>query len=206
MIFRPHVWQARFIAPRDPGTAAIAGLNILGTGLGIAGQAQRAQADAAQASYMAQVARNNQALAEINARHAEDQGAAAAARQQLQTAQLIGRQRSALAAQGGDVNSGSDLDLLGDTARAGAADTATTRNDAAWKAWSYRQQGLDSAASANAAEARAGAITGALPYGIGSSLLGGAERLTPYWLKAFPSATPGIDGGRASSTITDGIV
>jgi hypothetical protein len=42
----------------DPGTAAIVSMltTMAGTGLGIAGQAQRASADAAQANYMAQVA------------------------------------------------------------------------------------------------------------------------------------------------------
>ncbi len=180
--------------------------SVLGTGLSIAGQSQKAQADAAQAAYQAQVARNNQALMEINARQAEAQGESDAERQELQTSQLEGRQRAALAAQGGDVNSGSNLDLLGDTARAGATDIATIRNNAAWKAYGYRVAGLGDEAVANADDSAAANATASLPFGIGSSLLGGASRVADKWKAAFggddgtPDNINPFDGSYVSTT------
>ncbi len=186
MIFRPQVWERRHIAPRDPGTAAMIGLQALGTGLSIAGQSQKAQSEAGQAAYQAQVARNNQALMEINARRAEVQGDADADKQNLRTGQLEARQRAALAAQGGDVNSGTDLDLVTDTARAGATDASTIRNDAAWKAYGYRTQGLNFGAQASAADASGANALASLPFGIGSSLLGGASSIAGKWNDLWP--------------------
>ncbi len=189
MLFRPLVWERRYVAPAGAAAPAIAvASTVLGSGLSIAGQSQKAGADAAQAAYQAQVARNNQALMEINARQAEAQGESDAERQELQTSQLEGRQRAALAAQGGDVNSGSNLDLLGDTARAGATDIATIRNNAAWKACGYRVAGLGDAGAANAADSAAANATASLPFGIGSSLLSDARQVGGYWGQAYPGS------------------
>jgi len=167
----------------DPGTAAIASLALsaAGTAMGVAGQSRQAQQQAAQAGYQAQVARNNQMIAERNATLAEQQGAADAERQQLKTAQLEGSQRAALASQGGDVNSGSPLDILGDTARAGATDVATIRSNAARNAYGFRLQGAGAAGQASLASANAANTLANLPLGIGSSLLGGASSLAGKW-------------------------
>src|SRR5689334_11493864 len=98
---------------------ALAGIN----GLQMAGQVQQAQTQAEvqanQANYLAQVARNNQQVADWNAQRALQQGQVDEDRQRQKTAQQIGAQRALLAGQGGDINSGSDIDLVGDTARAG---------------------------------------------------------------------------------------
>lgn len=188
MLFRAELWERRYIAPRGPAAAPIAvATSVLGTGLGIAGQAQQAQAQAAQSAYQAQVARNNQALMEINAKNVEAQGAADAERQQLKTSGLEASQRAALAAQGGDVNSGTNLDLVSDTARAGATDANTIRNNAAWKAYGYRVQGGNAAAQANDEAFQAANATAALPYGIGSSLLGNAATVSDKWSSWFPT-------------------
>jgi hypothetical protein len=156
-------------------------LGAAGTAMNVIGQGQQAQAQAGQANYQAQVARNNQMLAERNATLAEQQGAADVQRQQLKTAQLEGSQRAALAAQGGDVNSGSPLDILGDTARAGATDVATIRNNAAQQAYGYRLQGANAAGQASLSSATAANTMANLPFGIGSSLLGGASSLASKW-------------------------
>jgi hypothetical protein len=104
-----------------------------------------------------------------------------AERQQLKTAQLAGSQRAALASQGGDVNSGSPLDILGDTARAGATDVATIRSNAARNAYGFRLQGAGAAGQASLASANAANTLANLPLGIGSSLLGGASSLAGKW-------------------------
>jgi hypothetical protein len=176
-------------------TAALISIasTALTTGLGIAGQAQKAAAEAGQAGYQAQVARNNQALAEINARNAEAQGQADAGRRQLEVAQTEAKQRAVLAAMGGDVNRDSNLDLLADTARAGATDVATLRSNAAWKAYGYRVQGLGYGAAADSQRLAAANATAALPFGIGSSLLTGASSIAGKWKDAFGS--PGGSSG-----------
>jgi hypothetical protein len=114
---------------------------LLSAGIGLAGQAQQAQMRSDQANYLAQVARNNQQIAEWNATRALQQGQVQEDQQRLRTAQQIGAQRALLASQGGDIGSGSDVDLIGDTARAGEFNARTIRNNAQLNAWNDRVQG-----------------------------------------------------------------
>lgn len=90
-----------------------------------------------QAAFMAQVARNNEQVAQWNAQRALQQGQVAEDQQRQKTSQAIGTQRALLASQGGDVGSGSDLDLVGDTARTGEFKAQTIRNDAQDNAFKY---------------------------------------------------------------------
>ena len=148
-----------------------------------------ADSAAAQSGYLAAVARNQQQLRERQADlfgqealRAEQQGAAEQDRRRLRTAQSIGAARAALAAQGGDIGSGSAPDLLGDIARSGAADALAARDDAAQKAWRLRLQamnaendaGLAGAAAANE-DRRAGEAWRGLGVGSGQSLLGNSN-------------------------------
>jgi len=160
-------------------TLAIASMAMgaLGTGASIIGQGQQVAAQAGQANYMAQVARNNQIIAERNAALATQQGEVEAQKQQLKTAQIEGSQRAALAAAGGDVNSGSALDILGDTARAGTTDVATIRSNATLNGYRYRLQGANAAGQANLYSANAANTMANLPFGLSSSLLSGASSL-----------------------------
>jgi hypothetical protein len=160
-----------------------------GTVLGAIGQSNAAYSTAGQtaaaANYQAQVARMNQQVMENNATLAEQRGEADAQRKELEVAQTEGSQRAALAAQGGDVNAGSNLDILGDTARAGYTDVATIRSNAAYEAYGYRVQGAGLGATANLDTMAAGNAYSSLanlPYGIGSSLLGGASSVSDKYL------------------------
>ena len=166
-------------------TAAVA-LTAASSLVSVLGQSQRASAEAGMANYQAQVARNNQMIAEGYARRAEQQGFADEQSQRLKTAALIGAQRAALASQGGDVNSGSPLDIQADTARAGAYDAQAIRSNAAQKAYSFRVQAFNNAADAGRYDLQAANTLAALPYGIGSSLLGGARSIA-----GFASQWPG---------------
>jgi hypothetical protein len=120
-------------------------------------QSQQANAQAASATYQAQVARNNATVQEWNARNAEKVGVVAEDRQRQKTALAIGTERAALASQGGDVDSGSPVDITSDTARAGTFDALTIRSNAATRAWGFRvaaenanaQAGLDDASASN---------------------------------------------------------
>ena len=105
--------------------------------------------------------------------------------QRTKTAQLIGSQRAALASQGGDVDSGSPLDIQSDTARAGEFDAQTIRNNAAQQAYGYRLQAANAAGDAGRYSASAANTMADLPFGIGSSLLGGARSVAAAWPKQW---------------------
>ena len=161
------------------------GGQVLGTGLNIMGQIQQSNAQAGMASYQAQLARNNQMVAEWHAQRALQQGQADEQQQRTKTASLIGAQRAALASQGGDINSGSPIDITGDSARAGEFDARTIRNSAALKAFNFRQQGYGAEANARRYDASAADAMASLPFGIGSTLLGDARSVAAKWKEWF---------------------
>jgi hypothetical protein len=171
--------------------AASLALAAAGTAMSVAGKAQEASAQAGMANYQAQVARNNQMVAEWNARRALQQGQVDEQNQRFKAAALLGSQRAALASQGGDVDSGSPLDIQADTARAGEYDAQAIRNNAALKAYGYRVQAANAGGEANLDDYKAASTMSTLPFGIGSSLLGGASSL----LKGLPSFKSPIDTG-----------
>jgi hypothetical protein len=174
--------------------AASLALAAVGTAMTVAGKAQEASAQAGQANYQAQVARNNQMVAEWNAQRALQQGRVDEQNQRSKTASLLGSQRAVLASQGGDVDSGSPLDIQADTARAGEYDAQTIRNNAAVKAYGYRVQGANTGAEANLDDYKAASTMAALPYGIGSSLLGGLSSMSKSSLFNTSPSTPTIRG------------
>ncbi len=153
----------------------------IGTGLSIAAQSRQAQARADEANYMAQVARRQQEVAERNATLVEQEGAAEEDRSRLKSSSLLGAQRAALAAQGGDITTGSPLDIFGDTARAGELDARTIRSTTARNVFNARLQANDAASRASAADVQGANALAALPYGIGSSLLSGASTMAEKW-------------------------
>jgi hypothetical protein len=174
-------------------------LTAASTVMGAIGKSQEAAAQAGMANYQAQVARNNQQVAEWNAQRALQQGQVDEQNQRLKSAALLGSQRAALAAQGGDVNSGSPLDIQADTARAGEYDAQTIRNNAALKAYGYRVQGANAGAEANLDDYKAASTMSALPYGVGSTLLGGAKSLlSANW----PSFDSGVSNYIPKTNIT----
>lgn len=193
-IFRAQPYERRFFPPAGPAAPALAlATTALSTGLSIAGQGQQAAASAAQANYQAQLARNNQMIAEWNARRALQQGRVAEQQQRFKTAQVIGAQRAALASQGGDINSGSPLDIVGDSARAGEFDARTIRNNAAMQAYGFRVQAANAGAQSELYRQSAANTMDALPFGIGSSLLGGASSLFDKGLRYFGTGLSGAN-------------
>ena len=158
------------------------GASAVGTVMGAIGQSNAGAASAAQASYQAQLARNNQMIAEWNGQRALQQGQVAEQQQRFKTQQVIGSQRAALASQGGDVNSGSPLDIVGDSARAGEFDAETIRNNAAMQAYGFRVQAANAGAQSQLYQQSAANTLAALPFSVGSSLLGGASSLGDKFL------------------------
>lgn len=172
--------------------------------------AQRAnlQAQANQAQYQAQIARNNQIIAERNAarfeeigerqaKQVEEQGQLEANRYRRRIKEHQADQMVRFAGQGVDVTQGSSIDLLADTAELGELDARTiesntrqaasdARYGSAMDAYSARVSGSNQAASANLYQnssrnfnQQAGSVN-PLMSGV-SSLLQGAGTVASKW-------------------------
>lgn len=182
-------------------TAAISlGATALSTGLGVMGmvqqqnaQAQAASAAQAQARYQAQVAEQNRELARRQEADALQRGQVAEENRRRLTAQQIGQQRAGLAAQGTDFT-GTETDILGDTAAAGELDARTVRANAAREAYGYQVQGMGYANEAGLQYTRAANSTYTPNYlGAGASLLSGASTLADKW-RVFQQNNPRPSG------------
>jgi hypothetical protein len=174
-----------------------------GTALSVAGQSQQAAAQAGAANYQAQVARNAQIVAGYNAANALKAGQIQEDQQRQKTGLMIGAQRAALAAQGGDITSGSAVDIIGDTGRAGEMDALTIRSNAARQSWGFQVAGANAGAQSGLYSTQAADTMANLPFGIGSSLLSGASSIANKW-SAFPKSDPAggvqVNSGGTSGT------
>lgn len=159
--------------------AAVA--SIAGTAMSVMGQMQAGDAAAKSAEYNAAVARNNQIVADRQADDAVKRGQVAEDEQRRKTAQIKGAQRAALGASGVALDSGSPLDILGDTAAFGELDALTIRNNASREAYGYKVQGMNFAAEAGLADARGAAAKQSALIGAGATLLSGAGNVIDRW-------------------------
>lgn len=173
------------------------GLGVVSTGLSFVGQMgqQQAQQQAAsvaqaQAIYQAQVARQNQELANWRAADATQRGQVAEQNRRSLMRQQIGQQTAGLAAQGTDLE-GSPTDILGDTAAAGEFDAQTIKANAAREAYGYTIQGVGHGNTAILESARAANSTYTPNYlGAGASLLSGVSTLAARWGKFQDNKPP----------------
>ena len=153
-------------------TATIAASTLVGT----AGTIQQGNAAQDAANYQAQVAERNREISEMQAVDAKKRGRVEETRKRRQTEQRLGAQRAAMAANGIDIDSGSSLDVLGDTAQFGELDALTIRSNTEREARGFRQQGQNFQSEANLSRARGSAAkTGSL-FNAGSTLLTGASK------------------------------
>ena len=166
----------------DPSTAMLA-LSAVGTVASVAGAQQTSQANSNAAAYQAQVARNNQVVAEQNAKYAEEVGASQVQAKQQQTAQMQGRIRAALGGAGVDPNSGSAARLQESTAEMGTLDAETIRNNAARQAYGFRVQGTDFASQAGMLDAQSKNALTAGNLNMFGSLVSGASSFAEKWNK-----------------------
>lgn len=137
-----------------------------------AGTVMQGQAAAGQAAYQAQVARNNQIIAERNAQDAEKRGSIEEDKLRRRTAAIAGSQRALLAGQGSALDDGSPLDMQLDTAGLGELDALTVRSNTDREAYGYRVQGMNYDAQARLADSKTSTLGSWLSAG--GSLLGGA--------------------------------
>jgi hypothetical protein len=108
--------------------------------IGAYGAIQSGQAQKKQARYQAGVERNNATIAGWQAQDATQRGQIEEQRQRLATARLKSSQRAAFGSNGVEIDSGSPLDVLMDTAQLGELDALTIRSNAEREAYGFRSQ------------------------------------------------------------------
>lgn len=124
--------------------------------------------------YNAQVARNNETIANSNASMAVMRGNVEAGISRERTAQMIGSERAGYGANGIDVNSGSAVRTQSDTARLGEMDAQTILQNAQRSSWGYQLQG-----SSYGAQAQLDTMQGT--ESALSSLVGGVNNFASKW-------------------------
>src|ERR1700716_266173 len=102
-----------------------------GAGIGAIGAMQSSSAQSANAQYQAQVARNNQIVAEQNAQLAIQTGEAKATTRSLQGAAALGRVKAAQSTNNAfDVNTGTAVNVRSSEREMNQLDTMTVMNTA----------------------------------------------------------------------------
>ncbi len=178
-------------------TAITLATTALSTGMGVyqaigQSKAQQAQMEAQskQAQYQADIARQNQQLAEEQASAQRREGYENMTAKRQETARLIGRQRAAMGASGASVDVGSNLDLQADTAAQGEMDAIGLYNkgqDAGYntqlQGWNYGQQAAGYEANASAYDSAAGQAAGNGWMNAAGTALGGIAAMGSTWGK-----------------------
>jgi hypothetical protein len=164
-------------------TLAIASLvGTAGSGImGAAGAKQTASANAAAAQYQSQVAANNAIIAQRNAVASREAGASQAQTNDLKTGALIGKQLATQAANGLDVNSGTNLAVRESALNIGHLDTLTILNNAAKQAAGYQSQAMNFTAESQLDTAKAANAKTAGDFNVATSLLGSAGSFADKW-------------------------
>ena len=175
----------------DPITALTLAATGLSTGIGVVGSIRQARAQSEQMEYQADVARQNQQLAEQQASAERRQGYENMVTQRQETAKLIGRQRAAAGASGAAVDVGSNLDLQADTAAQGEIDAINTYNQALDRAYNYDVQAVNYGNQAAAYDASASSAKKAGYINAFGTAIGGLATMGSTWAKfdAGKSAT-----------------
>lgn len=149
-------------------------LTAASTVVGGASAIYQADASAKASMYNSQVMSMNAVLAERRAKDALERGAKAEQAKRMEVAQLQGRQRAAMAANGVDITYGSALDTIVDTAYLGELDALTIRRNAAREAYDFNVDAVSGRADAGLARSNASdTLTGGY-LSAASTVLGGA--------------------------------
>lgn len=154
---------------------------------GLSANRQEANRVKSEGKYVEGVSSLNAQLAEGQAADATARGAEAESRQRLATKGLIGSQRAALAASGVDANSGSAALLQEDSARQGALDALTIRNNAARQAWGYSVDAANARAQGQQAVVATDNTVNALNQKAYTTLLTGSAGLADQWRQNPPT-------------------
>lgn len=163
-------------------TIALA-LTAASTVIGGASAIQQGQAQASAARYQAKVADMNAEISQRQAKDALERGAREEQQQRFKTAQIMGRQRAAMGANGVDLGFGSPLDTIADTAVMGELDALNVRKNFANEAYDYEVAAANGRANAAMSRSSAkSALTGSYLSAAGT-VLGGASKGYSDWAR-----------------------
>jgi len=151
-------------------------LTIGSTLLGAFGQVQSAQAQASAANYNAQIGEMNATMAERRAKDSIERGAVEEQKKRQEVAKLRGAQTAAMAANGVDLNFGSPLDTLVDTAALGELDALTIRTNAYRESYDHQVDGVNKRAGATLNRMEAASATTGGWLAAAGTVLGGAGK------------------------------
>lgn len=121
--------------------------------------------------YQARLAERNAALDRAAAQDALERGRVEEMRQGRKTAQMVGAQRAAIAANGVEVDFGSMGDVTDDTRMVGFEDARTIRQNAARESKGYEISAWNRTADASAKKSQAGAAVWASAFDAAGTLL-----------------------------------
>lgn len=158
------------------------GSAVVGGGINMMGARSSADAQESMYNYRAQVAANNEIIAQRNAAAAVERGGIEATNQSLKSAQVLGRQKVAQAGSGLDVNSGSNLAVRQSTSDLAHLDMLTILDNARRTASGYQVQAMNFASEGtlNRAAAQNADIAG--NYAVASSLMSTADTVSNRWV------------------------
>jgi hypothetical protein len=151
-------------------------LAIVGTAVAAAGTIVSGVNQAKAYRFQAKVADRNAALDRASAQDALERGRIEEVRQGRRTAQLIGQQRAAMAANGVEVDFGSMGDVQADTRMIGFEDAQTIRENAARESRGYEISAWNQRAGASAARSNASATLWKAAFDTGTTILSGAQQ------------------------------
>lgn len=155
-------------------TAASIGSGVMG----FMSATKGAQAQQDQTAYLAGVQKNNQIIAERNAKRIEQQGTREANRYRSRVKDLIADQTVSLQG-GGDVSVGSTVDLLADTAELGEMDAQTIEHNSKEAGYNERLKGINAGNQSNLYQAQSDSYSPS--YAGVSSLMSSVGTVSHKW-------------------------
>ena len=188
----------------------MAALPLIGTVAGVAGTAisavgtmEAAQAQSANASYQAQVARNNAQIAQENSAMAINAGETQAAAQGEKARAQVGGIIAAQGANNVDVNSGSAADVRTSSKELANVDTRTIMSNAAKQSFGYQVAASSDTAQAGLLTQEAGQAQTAGDIGSLGSFLSGISSVGGNWAK-FQNLGTGATSAGANPNVGAG--
>lgn len=160
-------------------------LIVASTATQVAGQAYSGLAANAQAGYEAKLAKRNALFETERARDAIDRGQDESQRYQRRAGQDMGAQNAALAANGIDITFGSAADVRGDLATDTRADVRTIGRNAYREARGFEINAANYHSEAKAQKMRGRGALISTGFGIGTTILGGAQQYRAFQARRY---------------------
>jgi hypothetical protein len=161
-----------------------AGVELAASGIKAYGAYQEGQAASQTAYYNAAVAENNAKIAEQMANREAAAGVIAASRESMKTGARVGAIKAAQAANGVDVNSGSAVDVQASERMLGKLEADTVLNNAQLRAYGYRVQAQSDRAQAELYRRGGDQAKTAGKIGAAGDLLSGAASVATKWYES----------------------